>query len=161
MKNLVVMAAVVLAVSAVAGSATATDAKVIPGANCFEEGTGSGSAWYRTLTGYNSASSGTVSVICPLLRDDTQNTNGLAGLQMRVFALRGFPSTISCTAYSMRPTSTSEVRSVVRSAALSGNTIATLDWGTSMNLSVVDGYYLLNCTFPAGSGVASIRIDEN
>lgn len=87
--------------------------------------------------------SGAFSVSCPLLRDNTTNTNGLFPFWLRVN--KGDATSRTCTAYSVDGYG-NILKSVSRS--VTGTGVQTFDWTTALNVSSANGAtYAINCTF--------------
>jgi hypothetical protein len=96
-----------------------------------------------------------VDIICTLFRDNTTNTNGMQDLEMSVFDPLG--GQIFCDAMSL------DRRGVMKKVSRRQSSVvgeATLDWGSSVNLSVSKGYYAIRCRVPNGGAIRSIFYQE-
>lgn len=91
-------------------------------------------------------------ISCPILRDNTTNTNGLSALQLRV--KKADTATRSCTAYASDGFG-SQLKSVTKT--VSGTGVQPFDWGTTFNVSSANGAnYAVVCTLGAedfGEGI--------
>ncbi len=91
------------------------------------------------------STSGAFSISCPLLRDNTTNTNGITPFWLRVN--KGDATSRTCTAYAADGYG-NILKSVSKS--VSGTGVQTFDWGTSFNVSSANGAtYAVSCTFGA------------
>jgi hypothetical protein len=94
-------------------------------------------------------------ILCTLFRDNTTNTNGMQDLEVAVKIDPGFPGTITCDAatYDRNGNPVKVVRRTTSTANANG---VVLDWGSSLNLSVSKGHYVVRCTLPDQALIRSI-----
>jgi hypothetical protein len=92
---------------------------------------------------------------CPIVRDVTRNTNGLAGVRVRIVANEQQPGKAECILSSI-----SQQGAVLASQARATAATATLDFGDSLNVSDALGYYHLFCRMPPSWTLARYAVDE-
>jgi hypothetical protein len=138
--------------------AHATDDKTLNASDCqspYPADNPSGTGLIRGPSGVYNNSGGFRFLDCPITRDNTTNTNGLAGLSVQV---SNDPSgQILCYANSVDKMGNT-VLSVSRSNTPGGTV---LSWGSSLNSSANQGNYLIECQFPSGARVNQILWQEN
>lgn len=130
--------------------AFAVDAKVHPGAMCAP--LVNSQNHYAFVEGFVAITTGgTDEATCPIVRDNTGNTNGLSELQMQVLTSG---STI-CNAHAISATG-----SVLISVARSRSTNGPLNWSNTINTSSARGSYAIRCDMPAWAQIATYYADE-
>jgi hypothetical protein len=146
----------------IASSAHA-DAKTYPGAMCRpsvmarEEAptdlfratppsSGGPAGGYTALQGY---------LDCPIVRDVTQNTDGLAGAQVRLVAGDASAESAECVL-----TSLSEDGRLLDTETRNTKTTGVLDFGDSLDVSDALGYYHLFCRLPPRWTLMAYTIQE-
>lgn len=102
----------------------------------------------------------TMPVVCGLFRDNTTNTNGMQDLEVNITNLGATAFTVTCTAYSYERKGGMWKKSVPRSATVGVGTGVTLDWGSSVNISVSKGFYTVYCELPIDFAIHSIYYQE-
>ncbi|MEE9354128.1 MAG: hypothetical protein V3U75_00920 [Methylococcaceae bacterium] len=96
-------------------------------------------------------------VTCPLIRDNTVNTNGPVAVVVRVFRNFGLYSTpLACILHSVRPGSGQAVEFDTKQTLEQGNSFLSLD----VNSSVNQGQYVVTCSLPPKGRVRSILLVE-
>jgi hypothetical protein len=102
-----------------------------------------------------------VPVTCSLFRDNTTNTNGMQDLEINISNLGAsdYTATVMCTAFSYDRRGAFK-KSIQKSATISGSGAVTLDWGSSINLSVSKGFYSIFCVLPPNFAIHSIYYQE-
>ena len=94
-----------------------------------------------------------LTVVCPVVRDNTSNTNGTSDFTVRVVSSGG--NSVLCALYSLDEDST--LVDVHLETTTSGTPV-TLN--LDVNLSTNKGYYNMVCTLPPGAAVFNYRIKE-
>ena len=141
-----------LALAAVAGSAQALDRKAFSGNGC-EAYFGSNEADLdASIYGIHNRASGNRWVSCPIVRDNTTNTNGTSVVW--VGADKGV-GTLSCYLRSQQGQG-SNVTSDSAFTSAFGKQWLRLDVNSSSNY----GYYMLYCSLPSNSRIASYHVEE-
>jgi hypothetical protein len=92
---------------------------------------------------------------CPIVRDVTRNTNGLAGARVMIIANEQQPGEAECILSSI-----SQQGAVLASQARITSATATLDFGDSLNVSDELGYYHLFCRMPPSWTLGRYAVDE-
>jgi hypothetical protein len=92
---------------------------------------------------------------CPIVRDVTQNTNGLAGARVMIVANAEHPGKAECILSSI-----SQQGALLASQARATDATAVLDFGDSLNVSDALGYYHLFCRMPPSWTLARYAVDE-
>lgn len=95
------------------------------------------------------------SLDCPIVRDVTQNSDGLADVEVDIVASEAMPGTAECTLISLARDG-KVLATQVRSTSTSG----ALDFGDSLNVSDALGYYHLACYLPASWTLTRYVVDE-
>jgi hypothetical protein len=134
--------------------AFAADTKIIPPYGCIPLVGATNANWYPNggrMWNYGGSS---ITIVCPIIRDNTSNTDGM-GFSMKVVNSTG--NTFTCTLQSFDETA-SVVKSVSRST--SGVGYQVLEWNHSLDESTVDGSYQVWCTVPPGAGIILLRPSE-
>ncbi|WP_438016349.1 hypothetical protein WMF18_36755 [Sorangium sp. So ce315] len=143
------------------GTVSAADQKVFPGALCRQTGSSSVVS-YDTNGRVHNATAGTVSLVCPIVRDVTTSKWNSVSV---VVADRSYTSNVVCRAWSAQTDGLGWFQT-------SSSTGANPEWYVSQTLTFNaqgeerdNGTYYLECTVPAqyegnNSGVLSYRIDE-
>jgi hypothetical protein len=145
------------------GSTALADAKVYHGSQCHPSQLTAAQAptdLFRTAAadGDGVASGRIVSngyFDCPIIRDVTRNTNGLAGARVMIVANEQQPGEAECILSSV-----SQQGAVLASQARATAVTATLDFGDSLNVSDALGYYHLFCRMPPSWTLARYAVDE-
>jgi hypothetical protein len=147
---------IALGVLTAASPAQASDAKTISGSACFPFAEGTSGLWIRIGPGAYNAGSESVFVVCPVVRDNTGNTNGIRDIELQV----SLPSSSSmeCTAGSYDASGFGTIKAVGKKTSVAGN--SKMDWGSSVNASSVNGTYAIYCSVPPLGTIYSIRHDE-
>jgi len=91
---------------------------------------------------------------CPIVRDVTRNTNGLAGARVMIVADE-HPGEAECILSSV-----SQQGAVLASQTRASAATATLDFGSSLNVSDALGFYHLFCRMPPSWTLARYAVDE-
>ena len=91
--------------------------------------------------------------MCPVVRDNTENTDGTAGALVHVFNVAN--RNLTCTLYSLDPFGVI-IDSDSSTTGSSGNQTLYLD----VDLSVLGGFYGITCDIPSGAGVHSYEVRE-
>jgi hypothetical protein len=94
-----------------------------------------------------------VSVVCPVVRDNTKNTNGTGVVNMRVRGSQG--QAVFCTLAS-RGRFGEFVKDQGKASGPSGNQVINLDVAES----AVDGSYHIDCLLPPGGQILTYRVVE-
>lgn len=140
--------AAVLFLSLVSVSSFAADAKRMPATDChleYDDNTVSGNDhWDRGFARFGARNPWTdirpINIVCPLVRSNTTNTNGLTALKVNL--LKGQATYLTCYAESV-DVNGSLVKRVARTKS---NTLpGPLDWAASLNSSSAKGTYGLMC----------------
>jgi len=106
-----------------------------------------------TSAGVTNISGAPADLVCALFRDNTTNTNGMQDLEVAFNDPSAAPGGFICDAISQDRVGL--VKKVVRRTnGAVGNQV--LDWGASLNASVVKGHYAVRCTVPNGATIRSI-----
>jgi hypothetical protein len=150
--RLIAIAAVSLFLSS--GSPMATDRKVHNGSMCqpvFSE-------FGDDITSFsggiiNRSTNNFVSVICPIVRDNTQNTDGTALAFVNVRSSGG--QSLNCTLVSRDKNG---IFIEEKSASTTSSTPVSLN--VDVNASAVLGTYALSCQLPPGGTIMTYDIDE-
>lgn len=139
--------------------ARANDAKVHAGSFCRP--------WfgvYASATDYtngyikNNGSQSFVVVTCPILRDNTLNSNGIADVDMYVYNSSS-ANQVSCTVYS-RDYDASTLDWATD--ATSGSNLQRLDWGSAITSSDPNfGYYYITCELYSYDAIYQYLVDEH
>jgi hypothetical protein len=108
----------------------------------------------------NFQDSGFTNVTCLVERTNLSNTNGLAGLSVRLLFQIEPAQPATCFAITF-DTAGNQIKSVRKtvSAATAGQVVK-LDWGTSVNAGKANGAYALYCSLPNGAGIMSYTATE-
>lgn len=149
------LAALALGGLAAVSPADAADVKTVSGSVCAPIVAGS-DLWVRVGPGAYNLGSSNVLVVCPLVRDNTGNTNGLSDIEMQVSLPSS--SSMTCTAGSYHPSGFATVESIAKTTQVAGN--SKIDWGSSLNNSVSNGIYAIYCDVPPSGTIYSIRHKE-
>jgi len=150
------LAAGVLASLTAIATADANDDKTITGSNCYPYIEGTSGVWVRVAAGaYNLDQTDSVTVTCPILRDNTVNTTGLADVELQVAVSSG---SMTCTAGAYDASGFGAIKTVAKTTTSTGN--SKLDWGASVNKSVSIGTYAVDCTVPPFGQIYSLRYSE-
>lgn len=131
------------------------DAKVFYPAVCSASNNSDNQYLFRGFNGLgHNGATGTPYLIvqCGLLRDNTLNTNGLAGFKMKIF------NQVNCT-LSHVDTNGNQTQAVSKFGVANAG-FQTFDWGTSINTSVNGGMYSLQCLLYPGSAIYWIWMNE-
>jgi hypothetical protein len=146
-----------LVAALVAGaSSLADDLKLQPGSFCRAASQSQqGDLSYHNNGSVYVSGASSRSVECPIVSDQTGNTDGLAGLKAYIYVPSG--TTVSCTATAMSADA-STVVSDLESSSTAGN--QTLDWGTDIWDSSADGTYFLRCALSNGAKIYGIKWGE-
>jgi hypothetical protein len=155
MRSAILSSALTLALAAVPGRSIANDAKVMGGTACRRASTGTMLGLQYTTDGVVNVSGQSMQVICSILRDNTGNTNGLAGLQVGVTDTTS--GGIACDAVADDPKGNPVIVTRKSSTKLGAQV---LDFGTTVSKSAAKGYYSLNCSLPNGAKISSIYSNE-
>ncbi|HEX2675603.1 MAG TPA: hypothetical protein VHM19_03165 [Polyangiales bacterium] len=148
------VAAVLLGVSR---PAVAIDDKSIPGTLCREQGTTNYWRPNASNIATNTWLGGQViTVVCPLVRDDTLNLDGLSSLKV-AYIPGGSVAIPNCTAYSLN----AQGQQLAQAYAGGSSAGGWMDFGAKLNVSAKDGSYVLSCWMPPGTSIIEIRYDEN
>jgi hypothetical protein len=153
-------AGLVLAILAIASSASAYDWKNYPGSVCQPACNGNGAFCgyqpYDFLTSggveMTNRGSGILSVTCPILRDSVTETRGLADLAISVHGK------VACWAYS---TGFNDV--IIDSygpVSYNGTGFATLNFGSNLSSGVDYGSYNVYCNIYAGAAIGRVAYAE-
>ena len=150
------LAAGVLAAMTAVATADANDDKTITGSNCYPFIEGTSGVWVRVAPGaYNLSQTDSVTVTCPILRDNTTNTTGLADVELQVAVSSG---SMTCTAGAYDASAFGTVKTVAKTTTGTGN--SKLDWGTALNKSSSVGTFAIDCTVPPFGQIYSLRYSE-
>jgi hypothetical protein len=95
---------------------------------------------------------------CLIERSNTTNTNGLAGLWVRLFVTPG--DDINCVVTSTGLDGSDALNLVRRRTAAGASGVVKLDWGTSINRSVSQGTFLLHCSGLVSSSIIAYKVTE-
>jgi hypothetical protein len=137
--------------------AIASNAKILPGTMCLEQGN---TTFWRPDQGNiaTNTSSSQITVVCPVVRDNTLNSTGLYGLKVYC------RNSSTGAAASCLPQALDEYgKDVPASPVLmpkACSSSGTIDFGTTLNRSVPAGSFIVKCTMPAGTSIISVRQDE-
>ncbi|MGQ0657953.1 MAG: hypothetical protein ACT4NU_07660 [Chromatiales bacterium] len=147
--------AALLTLSGMANPTQANDAKNYPGSYCQPElaSVDTPNVNYDSTGSINST--GGVHVICPITKDNSANTNGLAGASVRVDS-DGI-AMVSCFLQSVSGLG------VVLDTSLTASTTSATPVNlvlTGINVGAAAGHYLIHCIIPSGTSVRSYRINE-
>lgn len=139
------------------GSVAAEDAKVYGGDWCVPEDDGETSLSYVGSL-YAGSSASSTEVICPIMRDNTINSDGLVAAHVDVHVPNS--GTVWCRIYSYSQGG-SQLDVAYDGSSTPGD--QALDWG--MDIGSSDGsdpsYYFLRCSMPtAGALIYSYKITE-
>jgi hypothetical protein len=126
--------------SLISNSGIAADQKRMPANACLLAYDGD-SHFYDRGGARMGATNHTQNMVCPLVRGNTTNTNGLTNLQLNLF--KQVSATFTCTAESYDQNG-SLLKSVAKSTTQTGITF--LSWGSSINASSAKGTYGIVCT---------------
>jgi len=157
-----ILVAGALALSAItlvtAGSADAADGKGLFGSEC-DPMMGAehvdGQKFFHDFTGIRNYSNVTHLVMCPIVRDNNSNVDGLLSLKVRT-QVNGVA--ITCSAAEISDTG-SRLKTVTKSSAVVTGP-AVIDFGNTLNHSTVGGGYAIQCNLPFNSAVSLITYDE-
>lgn len=142
-------------VLAAASAAHAGDVKIHSGSDCKatrDNLAGDASRVSSSVTTEN-VSTGTVTVECPIERDNHKNTNGLKSLIVRVQS-DGI-NTLNCVVAALSPLGT-----VVAFGQNSTTSNAVTALPLAISFSIKNGTYVMQCTLPPGTEVINYRVAE-
>ncbi|MES9969877.1 MAG: hypothetical protein ABW092_07555 [Candidatus Thiodiazotropha sp.] len=132
------------------------DSKTYPGRNCIAQDANEANKFSNLAFGmyFHKDHSGYLYVDCPIVRDNTENTNGTYAVYVNV---TNPPRTtmVECTLYSYSSTG-SLLESYTDKTPLSGNRVLYLD----VDYSSVGGYYGITCLLPSLGSVISYEVRE-
>jgi hypothetical protein len=135
------------------GSETGADGKVIGASPCHPAGGGTTGLTYGA--GHVTNTSGaTMNVICPIVRDDATNQDGLVDLEIAVSDPTG---TLSCDAVAVGRTG-NILKSTTKNTPGTGARV--IDFGTALNVSEDRGHYAIICRVPSKASIHSIYYGE-
>jgi len=108
----------------------------------------------KTIAGSACISIGSGDVLCPLVRDNTSNTNGLSDIDVRVNNVTA-STYVGCTAYSIDSSGSTVDWS------LASTTTAGIQWlGMVIDDSADNGTYSVLCEMDAGDSVFNVVWEE-
>ncbi|HEY0707876.1 MAG TPA: hypothetical protein VGG33_13820 [Polyangia bacterium] len=156
----IVLAGAVGAALLPAGRADAADGKSLHGSICnpFRGAeTTDGQNFVHDLSGLANISAVATPriVMCPIVRDNNGNTDGLPALKVRLKA-KGVG--IWCHAVAKNDSGSTVKLVQKQSAAVTGP--VTIDFGNTMNVSTAGGSYAVQCDLPGGTAILAITYDE-
>jgi hypothetical protein len=120
--------------------ASASDLKIINGTMCELEDDSQVSLIDRGGLRVGANHGQTVGIVCPLLRANTTNTNGLLQFAVKLFKQK--PATFTCYGES-HDQNGSALKIVSKSITTTGNTV--VDFGNTINTSMAGGTYGVVC----------------
>ena len=141
-----------------AGVADAADGKALFGSMCdpiMGAENVQGQKFFHDFTGIRNYGTTTNMVMCPVVRDNNGNVDGLPALKLR---LQGKGVAITCSTAEISDTG-SRLKTVTKTSAAVTGPLA-LDFGNTLNHSTVGGGYAIQCDLPVGSAVSLITYDE-
>jgi hypothetical protein len=140
------------------GSAKAADGKTLFGSMCdpmMGAETVEGQKFFHDFTGIRNYATAAHLVMCPLVRDNNGNVDGLSSLKVRT-QVNGVA--IACSAAEISDTG-SRLKTVTKSsAAVTGPSL--IDFGNTLNHSTAGGGYAIQCNLPFNAAVTLITYDE-
>jgi len=140
---------------AMVGTSHAVDSKIHPGSMC-QAYFGSQEASLKKGTGWVfNDSGGAMWITCPVVRDNTTNTNGVDVAYVRILRASTASAAFDCTLDS-RTTTGSQYAWDTASYSGVGNTSLRFD----LNASSSRGHYEFLCRLPRDSAIISYRVDE-
>lgn len=107
---------------------------------------------YRGTGALSYFGTGTVQITCGLTRDNTLNTNGLAGFKVRIY------NQVVCSLTSVG-TNGMALQSITKYGQPNAG-FQILDWGASLNTSVNGGMYVLSCDLYYDSALYWLSMNE-
>jgi hypothetical protein len=152
-------ALVTVATLATTSTASASDKKIYPAASCQPATESLGTAYYSTTGAvYNVSATKTLTLVCPVVRDNT----GDEWLAISVVARNPAEANIWCTAES-RYSTTSLFKEDHRYLAVNGTTWTTLNF--TAKPAPDNGFYQIICRLPKhvasyAPGIASYSVTE-
>ena len=157
-RNVTVLSAVLAASFVVPGATDAADVKVYSGAECmvdpsFQNEMILGNYGYQT---FSVPAGSRRRFLCPIVRDNTANTNGVVSATLSGAEIS--TASVSCTLFSYNTSGTS-VDSVTANSPGPTPADFTLNFA-GLDVSTVDGFYLIRCDLPNVATISHYRIDE-
>lgn len=130
------------------------DAKTYPGINCEAQEIAQIDFFQNTQFTMTNPNPGRRTVVCPVVRDNTENTNGTYWGAL-VHIENPLNRTTECTLYSMDEFGVL-IDSDTDSTGSAGNQTLVMD----VDVSVPVGFYGIHCSLPFGGGVYSYEVRE-
>jgi hypothetical protein len=152
-----VLAGLCLAAAA-AGPARAADNKAYPGSACQRWGNSSADVAATDGGGVLNASfTSSLTVSCPIVRDNTINTNGTADVWVYVYRDGSTPDTLTCIFKGTRASDGTDFYSNSRATTQTGDVRLTIP----VTSSTTPGAYNLLCILPPRSKVHAYLVPEH
>lgn len=129
------------------------DAKTYPGVSCEAQAVAEIDAFSNLEFDMFNANPDSRSVVCPIVRDNTKNTNGTVGVYVNIYNVAN--SKLECALYSADKFGL-VIASDINSTSNSGNQTIYLD----VDSSVDRGFYGINCTLEEGAAIRSYEVRE-
>jgi hypothetical protein len=135
------------------GAESGADGKVVGPSPCRPAGSGTTGLTFGA--GHVTNTSGaTLSVVCPIVRDNASNATGLADLEVAVTDATG---TLACDAIAADRAGN---LLKVTTKTTPGTGAQVIDFGTALNVSADRGHYSIICRLPANARIHSIFYGE-
>ena len=151
------IAAVLAALAAGAQPARATDRKTFPGSSCTTWGNVNAEIT-RTDGGsvLNGSFTSAYTVSCPIVRDNTTNTNGISNVSVYGYRDGATATPLTCIFKVTSASTGADYYSLSRASSVTGNISLTIPVTTSQS----SGFYNMLCILPPRSKVYGYIIDE-
>lgn len=94
-------------------------------------------------------------ISCPIIRDETNNTNGISDLEVRVD--HNGAGSMSCQGMTFDAFGNT-LKGVLKPAPVGNNKV--LDFGNAINISATKGPYYVSCTMTGGDTIHSLFLQE-
>ena len=151
------IAAVLATLAAGAQPARATDRKTFPGSSCTTWGNVN-----AEITGTDGAAvlngsfTSAYTVSCPIVRDNTTNTNGISNVSVYGYRDGATATPLTCIFKVTSASTGADYYSLSRASSVTGNISLTIPVTTSQS----GGFYNMLCILPPRSKVYGYIIDE-
>jgi hypothetical protein len=153
-----IMVCVVGALALLSGRAAKANSETFSPALCGPMLSGT-AAYSRSVSGFSNSSGASMYVTCPIVRTDTENTNGLNWAAAYIYNPSGKTTTCSLWARDVLGNYMGGSSVATQSTSSAGG--QALYFGSALSTTQEWSTYTLFCTLPAGGGINSYTIFEN
>jgi hypothetical protein len=150
------IAALLLGGALMPAPASAGDAKVYPGSLCQQWGSAGGDICAADGGSIDNYSSYALTVSCPIIRDNTKNTNGMPDIWIYVYRDSSTTTPLTCSFVNDDVDTGTKAYEYSAKTSVAGNTKLAI----SVPASIADGSYNVRCVLPGRSKVYAYRVTE-